>query len=210
MLVLPQLEQQNLYDAFDTEVDYNTNANKATALKIPNGFYCPSGNMFDTADPAETSAGALIPTSHYVGCAGPVGNNPVNGNPYPGIDNGQGRISTAGVLYPNSETRLEHLADGATSTILVGEISWDKSQSYRNWTRGCTSNICGNVRSVQFTIEENDGSSRLNHASFGSQHPGGAMIVFCDGSTRFLPEVINLNTFRALASRKGKEVVGEY
>jgi hypothetical protein len=46
--------------------------------------------------------------------------------------------------------------------------------------------------------------------SFGSYHPGGCMMSLADGSTRFITDSIDLNTWRALASRAGGEVPGEY
>ena len=42
---------------------------------------------------------------------------------------------------------------------------------------------------------------------FISLHPGGANMAFADGSVRFLKNSINLQTFCALGSRNGGEVV---
>ncbi|MBW3599181.1 MAG: DUF1559 domain-containing protein [Planctomycetes bacterium] len=44
----------------------------------------------------------------------------------------------------------------------------------------------------------------------GSYHPGGVMLALCDGSVRFAGETIDLATWRALGSRDGQEVVGEF
>jgi len=43
-----------------------------------------------------------------------------------------------------------------------------------------------------------------------SAHPGGVHIALCDGSTRFVSENVNLTIWRALATRNGGEVIGEY
>ena len=40
-----------------------------------------------------------------------------------------------------------------------------------------------------------------------SNHPGGVVVVFCDGHVGFLKNSINLGTWRALATRSGGEVV---
>jgi prepilin-type N-terminal cleavage/methylation domain-containing protein/prepilin-type processing-associated H-X9-DG protein len=40
-----------------------------------------------------------------------------------------------------------------------------------------------------------------------SYHPGGVNVVFCDGSVRFVKESINTAVWRALGTRKGREVI---
>jgi prepilin-type processing-associated H-X9-DG protein len=42
-----------------------------------------------------------------------------------------------------------------------------------------------------------------------SFHPGGAIVVFADGSVRFLNESIDIRVFAALVTRYGGEVVTE-
>jgi prepilin-type N-terminal cleavage/methylation domain-containing protein len=43
-----------------------------------------------------------------------------------------------------------------------------------------------------------------------SLHPGGVHLLLCDGSTRFVNQNISISIWRALATRKGKEVIGDY
>ena len=43
-----------------------------------------------------------------------------------------------------------------------------------------------------------------------SFHPGGVMVALADGSARFVAETINPFVWRALSTRQGGEVVGEY
>ena len=43
-----------------------------------------------------------------------------------------------------------------------------------------------------------------------SQHEGGVFILLCDGSVRFAGESVDLGTWRAIATRQGNEVVGEF
>ncbi len=45
----------------------------------------------------------------------------------------------------------------------------------------------------------------------GSRHPGGVMMALCDGSVRFVPQTINIATWRALGTRDSKETIpGDY
>jgi prepilin-type N-terminal cleavage/methylation domain-containing protein len=43
-----------------------------------------------------------------------------------------------------------------------------------------------------------------------SKHPGGVGAALCDGSVRFVSDNIAIATWRALATRKGGEVIGDY
>ncbi|MFZ9794047.1 MAG: H-X9-DG-CTERM domain-containing protein [Gemmataceae bacterium] len=49
-----------------------------------------------------------------------------------------------------------------------------------------------------------------NDVPFGSMHSGGMNSAFADGSVKFLNQSLNMNTYRAIASRNGGEVVSDY
>ncbi len=42
------------------------------------------------------------------------------------------------------------------------------------------------------------------------EHVGGIQVTLCDGAVRFISDNIDLGTYRALSTRRGKEVVGEF
>ena len=66
----------------------------------------------------------------------------------------------------------------------------------------------GSISSSATFDAANETIQRLN--AYGSQHVGGAHVALADGSARFLSENIDLATYRALSTRAGGEVPGEY
>lgn len=51
---------------------------------------------------------------------------------------------------------------------------------------------------------------RLIELSFGSYHAGGAQFVMGDGNVRFIADTIDSDTYLALGSRNGGEVVSGF
>jgi len=48
------------------------------------------------------------------------------------------------------------------------------------------------------------------HFSWRSAHSGGCNFALMDGSVRFIAESIDMATYKALGSRNGDDVVGDY
>ena len=123
-------------------------------------------------------------------------------------------------------TAIAEITDGTSNSIAVGEVSvtanvspsaissvfplWaggnnDGSGQWRicSWARLTGANCYINNRVVANTI----GSLSWSDYSFGSQHPGGAMFLLCDGSTRFLSETIDTTLYARLGDiRDGNPV----
>jgi prepilin-type N-terminal cleavage/methylation domain-containing protein len=89
---------------------------------------------------------------------------------------------------------IPQLRDGTSQTILIGEDSWFADGQ---WING------RNVFDQAFAINkapafEND---------MRSDHPGGALCLFADGSARLLKETMDLRVLAALCTRAGGEVI---
>jgi hypothetical protein len=60
------------------------------------------------------------------------------------------------------------------------------------------------------TFDCGNASHNAGYTAARSRHTGGVMTLLCDGSARFISENVDLNTWRALATRAGSEVFGEF
>lgn len=139
---------------------------------------------------------------------------------------GNDTIRNDGVIYVNSKMRLEHISDGTSSTLLVGErppsvdlrfgwlyvgVGQDGSGaldstigvSDRNKLVQSDYRACG---PGPFPFESRRTNETCSLFQYWSLHTGGAHFAFCDGSVRFLRYSAN-DIMPALATRAGGEVV---
>lgn len=138
----------------------------------------------------------------------------------------QGGCASNGMMYPESQVRFKDIADGSSKTLLIGELSWD-SGVMRTWVVGSQHSPGNGVnwyrrtgygaRNVTEPINtfanfKSDATSPPvpdNDICFGSLHAGGAHFAFADGSGRMFSENIEINVYKALASRNVGETVSD-
>ena len=190
------------------------------AFGAPNNTNGPSDLI-----PANTGKPAAI--THYYGINGPRGTNPVTGVAYPvGTVLHEGvPVATSGVFQRDGNIKISQISDGSSNTLMIAEMSWISPQfgtRYRTWVRGgdeyagvvagrpsfvvSSRNIVNAINSI-FTANL---IVPYNDMPFGSMHSGGMNSAFADGSVKFLNQSLNMNTYRAIASRNGGEVVSDY
>lgn len=226
--LLPYVEQKNVYDRIDFDFDVNDGANT-----LPRGveltvLRCPSD--FDNTQPA---SGAAI---NYYGNKGTSiywGATEQNGIFYKSScvrirDVIDGTSNTAayserlltdgsnGIVSPVADVFLGNsggdpgTADEAISMCAAVDITNLANQfpifMGAPWMNGqhCYQHVSTpNRRSCGFY------PSKATMPP-SSRHIGGVHVMLCDGSVRFVSDNINLGTWRAIGTRAGKEVVGEY
>lgn len=218
--ILPQIEQTALSDQLNFEGDYLSGVNKQAALTPVPTFFCPmqpqqKSQLFPIFNSrGEQFQGEDTYTTHYYSVAGPKGPQVVGTGDYP-IDSPNeacGGFAKSGIMHLNSKTRTGAIPDGLSNTLLLGEISWSEIQTLRIWTRGCSQGGCGwcagckNILNAMNLESYTTFSQDFNDVSFGSEHSGGANFAYADGSVAFVAEQIDLNVYKATASRNGKEV----
>ncbi len=170
------------------------------------------------------------------GCARPVpGGSSTRGT----RDCGHGWSCNNGVLVPNECFNMADVTDGTSNTLMVAEQSstvsvqkinatsnyygaWYGSRHPNPMTGNCwdlwqTGTSCLRYAINSYKDAPNANAvphqARLmyrNNLLFNSEHPGGVMIVLCDGSVRFVSDSVNFTNFKRVACRYDGESVDQY
>ncbi len=201
-MILPQLDQGPLFSAMNVWLPVQAPANTTGAQTLLNVFVCPSdqlvlGSTFPITDGLGNTVMTGSPSS-YAACTGSdladvaVGlNNDGSGN---------------GVFFRNSGIRIANITDGTSLTVLVLERAWGDTEG--TWVgapaggvvlRGPFNPCPGSAYATYLApclvlahchlLNTNaDTDSGLDDPS--SFHPGGANVVFADGSVHFWRNVL--------------------
>jgi len=217
VLILPFLELQPLHEQIGPienkgDANYGGMANLEPRKFETQVFQCPS---------VMTSGGLDMP-SNYAGISG----TPSSEGAWDLDDTVYGDVYRNGVLYPESQTRITSITDGASHTLVLGE----RTYIFNHWLVGATwvgtpyqrvgiaatKNVVypinANHDRVGYYVSDRSApldaqrTMLLNDLEFASEHPGGAQFLLADGSVQFLAEDLELNIFYAMATRAGGEL----
>jgi prepilin-type N-terminal cleavage/methylation domain-containing protein/prepilin-type processing-associated H-X9-DG protein len=215
-LILPEIEQGNLAALYDYTKSFSDPANRTVAQTQIKTYLCPAVPKAGRTSTIPGPARAAV--SDYSGVYGVSGlmwtADPATlTSPYPGATGVQGVFS----LTLNYSTRFEQITDGTSNTLLFVEMAGrpDKYNGrtntgtalpdYSAWVSPNTANLSGWTP---------DGTARgrcmvncSNNVSPYSFHTGGVNVCLADGSVRFVSETIEAETFAALCTKAGGEVV---
>ena len=228
-LVLPYIEQDNVYRIYDFTHDWNNPGNYPaiqTQMKVFNCPSTPTGQRVDstiTALPACSDYAALNGVKDFVG---------VNCFGYLLHDGGQNTDSRLlGVLSFDKPARWVDIKDGASNTIMVAEDAgrptfYDATK--QPYPEGTRMNVDGSMQyykeggwadpGAPFSIDgsNQDGSipggcalNCTNNSEIYSFHPNGANVLFADGSVHFISASMDLCKLAALVTRAGGEVFAQ-
>ena len=230
VMILPYMEETALHSKFDFQraTSYTQqlpapaegNRDLGPRFSVA-GFFCPSAptDIQRATGPPSTereggvASGTLPYTMHYYGTMGPkcgsngTGNCGPNNSRYPFVSGGNGGTANSGMMsgiLPPDRLGFKDALDGTSKTILLGELSWARANSYRTWIRGTHAG----AKNVTYGIKIYDFVSPnvWNDVSFGSEHPQGCHFLMTDGSVRFVNENVDMVAYRAAASRASGEV----
>ena len=231
VLLLPQLEEQPLYDMFGIRelfgiwcseasghTDWRTNPDKGGPMKMqamatrPPFMVCPSSETLPNPEESFTGWDPRPATGTYAMCAGHRG-------PWHGFNLNSCKVKqqNTGMFRYWTVIKQRHITDGTSKTFAVGEIVDGHLNNSRNvWTNffryldtfrvteaalNTPPGFEGNTDN-RYSPECNTENGGCNGA-FASRHPGGALFVHVDGHVEFIQESIDFDLYQNLSTIAG-------
>jgi prepilin-type N-terminal cleavage/methylation domain-containing protein/prepilin-type processing-associated H-X9-DG protein len=236
-LILPYVEQDNVYRQIDFTKDITHPAHAAVrTISLP-VFLCPSdgGNKVFTVDalgdstpdystPVRDANGnpVQVARANYVGI---FGNPEITPDPGFLVSDPDRGPAHRGMFYRNSAVRIADVTDGTSSTLFVGERS--SNLAYVTWAGAVTGGqvppkipdpfnfgpegapvlVLGHTGDAS-DVPPHTPNSPVNHVDdFWSRHMQGVNFLFVDGSVRNINDQISPPVWWALGTKAGGEVV---
>ncbi len=209
VLLLPYLEEGNLFDTYDIEKPISDPANRLVTTGTIAPYLCPA-----MKPPSEEASGGGQP----YGYGSYLISTRVSYTPF--INDGAFANVEQGKPYTLS---LAKIIDGTSKTLLAGEINYPFGEkellpSADNppapgqggayaWAQGYWVLAWGHMAANTPKLFNNNElwAPSQSYRTFRSDHPGGVNFVMLDGSVRFLTDDSDPNLRRALVTRAGGE-----
>lgn len=209
-MILPQLEQENVYREFNWNLPIFAAANIPPRERHLAVFLCPSDTISDTGFVRMGPEPERYAMASYAANFGP-----------PDLDENQEQRD--GMFGRNSRTRIGDVRDGLSNTLMLGERMngpFRSGQQIGNhfeyettWAGavrefGDPSDDHGHM--VLFQTGHVPNAPDSDDRDVSAPHVGFAQFLLGDGSVRPISESIDLTVYRALGTRAGGEVIGEF
>ena len=213
VLILPNLEQENLYRKWDTSKTYYQQSQIAreTGVKV---MFCPERRS--PAAAGVSIAGDVDTISKGQHVPGALSDYAVNmGTESKAASVSAGYFHNNDGAFPTTSGRginFNMIRDGLSNTLLAGEkhvpvskwgVGGYDSSIYNGDIYLSISRVASPQHRIATTVDDTDWR-------FGSYHFGIIQFAFCDGGVRSVAVNISEETFRRLASRNDGEVLSDY
>ena len=224
--ILPWIERADLYEhagCFEKPFRDWDVSNEAAAMLI-SLYLCPTaGNQEARAKLGNfEDSNVLLGLTNYKGVSGANwGDDESVGNYDAAQNNGQfetlfrnegkngsfdGLNKGDGIMWRmdyKSPVKTGDVLDGLSNTFLVGEDLPD----YNQWCSWPYSNHAYGTCAIPPNHKQKNIFNWQNTHSFRSAHPGGLNFAYADASSSFVSNSIDMEIYRALSTRNGKEIV---
>ena len=210
--ILPYLDQAPLYNRINFNLSCNDAGNAVARQTVLATFRCPSDSSTDIwaigqqGNPANILA--TLPTANYVGSFGTQGFETICANPpFPAA-----QCVSNGMFFHNSSTRMRDVSDGMSNTVFLGEHRTNTALNpawHSTWV-GVVPQGDEAIARVLAVSDHTPNHPALHIDDFSSWHTGGVHLLFGDGRVRFITQNIDTNVFKAIATRAGGEIVGDF
>ena len=236
-LLLPYVEQNPLYSAINLNLPIWVADNGTVVTTSVGVFLCPAAANPSPTCPMVDSSKNLLPVANpwfsRANYQYNMGWNDTSIQP-PGTNYDDPQLGCNGPIYRNSHVTYAGVADGLSNTVFASEktpyladATWvGIIPGYRHFAYNAFASAGTGGQGVNYDypgsiLASHSGpslyespvvihppNSALGHTDeFYALHPGGANVLFGDGSVRFFKASINLLTWQALSSRANGEVV---
>jgi prepilin-type N-terminal cleavage/methylation domain-containing protein/prepilin-type processing-associated H-X9-DG protein len=213
--ILPFVEQDNLHRLGAGGTDAQKKAASAQCVQTPLPlFNCPTRRQPVTYPNSKsyrnTNAVSAVARGDYAACAGDQEVDEFEPGP-PDLASGDGNYpwhstdGLTGVIFQRSEIRIADVTNGCSNTYLVGE-KYLNPDNYFNGT-GQADNEClyagfdnDNCRDTHDSPKR-DLRGYSDPYRYGSAHPSGLNMVYCDGSVRYINYSVELAVHRRAGNR---------
>ena len=226
--LLPFMEQVNLYSQIDLSRAWG-NFPIISNFRVP-GYVCPSDPKSDRARDTGTNGIFLMPTCYGFNFGTWLVYNPTTGQGGDGIAFPNSRIRISSITDGTSNTLLASEVHawtaytrngGPPSTDGTGHTEWANGHSHHS---GFTTTLTPNsnvifvdagvtYRNTDYASrQEGSNTTSVSYSALNSRsyHTGIVQSALCDGSVRSFSSNIDLSIWRALGTRDGGEVLGEF
>jgi len=206
-LILPYIEQDNLYRQYNFTVNWDKAANDSGINQVPiKTFMCPS--VPEGSRHAANNRGVQdYPAINQLDKTNPALTVAYKSDP-----------TFLGVLGKNVSRRVTDIRDGSSNTLILAEDagrneSWILGAKSGSLPQdGAWANPDGDITitGLDPATKTTPGACAVNCTNSQNVyafHTGGANVLFADGSVYFLKASVSINVLAALMTRDGGEIV---
>ena len=213
--ILPYVEQTALYNSCNIASGATIASAAAYVSTSVKPFQCPSdaNTALPRTNVNDFPVGFAVGQTNYKGVAGK--NWAWGSYAIGGANGGNGLEAGDGIFYRGDYARRLTLqmitnADGLSNTFMIGE----DIPTYNLCCAWPYFNSCTGTCAIPPNNAMSPGQPGYNIPwdwrdvySFRSYHPNGLQFCYGDGSVGFVPQTIDINVYRALATWNGQETV---